>query len=220
MRIRESLLLGFFSICLCSVTKAQRTISEATIRYSVILQEEGDSTRQDLLKGATHTCYIKGPNSRIDLQTPLGKQTTIIQGKTGNVVLLKEYGSQHYMIRLTPSQWDEENENFNNSKLELLPDTTTILGYSCQKAVVTTNDGTSFIVWYTKAIVPAYREFQQMGKTLPGLMMEYEAQLGSLKIRFRISQLLINPVPQVLFDIPTKGYRVLSYEESKRAGTD
>lgn len=220
MRIRESLLLGFFTLCFCSTVKAQRTISEATIRYSIILQEEGDSANQNLFKGATHTCYIKGPNSRIDLQTSLGKQTTIIQGKTGNVVLLKEYGSQHYMIRLTPIQWDEENENFNNSKLELLPDTTTILGYRCQKAIVTTNDGTSFVVWYTKAIVPAYREFQQMGKTLPGLMMEYEAQLGSLKLRYRISQLSINPVPQALFDIPTKGYRVLSYEESKKVGTN
>jgi GLPGLI family protein len=219
MRIRGSFLLGYLLLFLLPYVKAQRTISEATITYYITLQEEGDSAYQALFKGATHTCYIKGPNSRLDLQTSLGKQTTIIQGKTGNVVLLKEYGSQHYMIRLTPIQWEEENINFNNSQLALLPDTTTILGYPCQKAIVTTKDGTSFAVWYTKAIVPAYREFQQMGKTLPGLMMEYETQLGSLKVRYRISQLSMNPVPLALFDIPNKGYRVLSYEESKKVGT-
>jgi GLPGLI family protein len=220
MRIRELFLLAILYLLLLPAVSAQRTISEATIRYSITLQDAPDSAYHNLLSGATHTCYIKGPNSRLDLETTLGKQTTIIQGKTGNVVLLKEYGSQHYMIRLTPIQWDEENVNFNNSKLELLPDTTTILGYLCQKAVVTTKDGTSFAIWYTRSIVPAYREFQLMGKTLPGLMMEYEAQLGSLKVRYSISQLSINPVPQALFDIPTKGYRVLSYEESKRAGTN
>jgi GLPGLI family protein len=220
MRERELFLFGMLFLFVLPAVRAQRTISEATIRYTITLQDAVDSAYKNLLIGATHTCYIKGPNSRLDLETSLGKQTTIIQGKTGEVVLLKEYGSQHYLIRLTPVQWEEENINFNTSKLELLTDTTTILGYPCQKAIVTTKDGTAFAIWYTKAIVPAYREFQQMGKTLPGLMMEYEAQLGSLKVRYRISQLSVNPVPQALFDIPTKGYRILSYEESKKVSAN
>lgn len=197
---------------------SQRILSEATIRYGITLQSASDSAYQEIIKGVTQTCFIKGPNSRLDLETSMGKQSTILQGKTGSVVLLKEYGSQHYLIRLTAAQWEEVNANYNNSKLELLADTTTILGYPCQKAIVTTQDGTAYSIWYTKSIMPAYREFQQMGKTLPGLMMEFEAKLGSLKVRYSISQLLLNPVPQALFDIPTSGYRTLSYEESKRLG--
>lgn len=216
MKRQGILLLG----CLFSLSSlwSQRVLSEATVRYSILLQSGADSTYQDLIKGATHTCYIKGPNSRLDLETSMGKQSTILQGKTGTVVLLKEYGSQHYLIRLTPAQWEEVNANYNNSKLELVADTTTIMGYPCQKALVTTQDGTTYAIWYTKSLIPAYREFQQMGKTLPGLMMEYEAKLGSLKVRYSIAQLLINPVPQAMFDIPTSGYRLLSYEESKRFG--
>lgn len=216
---RQSLfLLSFLFLFTSPTIWSQRTISEATIRYAITVQDAADSSYQDLLKGATHTCYIKGPNSRLDLETSMGKQSTILQGKTGAVVLLKEYGSQHYLIRLTPAQWEEVNVNFNNSKLELVMDTTTILGFPCQKALITTQEGSTFVIWYTKSIMPAYREFQQMGKTLPGLMMEYETQLGSVKVRYRISQLLVNPVPQALFDIPTSGYRVLSYEESKKLG--
>jgi hypothetical protein len=210
------LLIGF--LWGASSLWAQRILSEATLRYSVQLQDESDSASQNLLKGAVHTCYIKGPNSRLDLETPLGKQSTILQGKTGTVVLLKEYGLQHYLINLTPAQWEEVNARYNNSTLELISDTTTILGYPCQRAKITTQDGTTYAIWYTRSIMPAYREFQQMGKTLPGLMMEYETMLGSLKVRYRINQLLTNPVPQAKFDIPTSGYRVLTYEESKSLG--
>lgn len=197
---------------------AQRYISEATLRYTINIQSEADSLYKDLLKGAVHTCYVKGPSSRLDLETSLGKQSTIFQGKTGHAVLLKEYGMQHYMIQLTPRQWEEVNMNYEDSKLELLGDTMSILGYPCQKANVSLKDGTSFQVWYTTSLIPAYKEFQQMGKNLPGLLMEYEAIWGGVRVRYRISQLNFNPVPQALFDIPTTGYRVLTYEESKRLG--
>ena len=210
------LLMGF--LLGASSLWSQRILSEATIRYSILLQDESDSAYQDLLKGATHTCYIKGPNSRLDLETPMGRQSTILQGKTGTVVLLKDYGVQHYLINLTPTQWEEVNARYNNSKLELIADTTTILGYPCQKAMVTTADGVTYSIWYTQSIMPAYREFQQMGKTIPGLIMEYETTLGSLKVRYRIKQLVTSPVSQALFDIPTSGYRVLSSEESKSLG--
>lgn len=214
---RALLLLIGFTLGASSLW-SQRILSEATIRYSIFLQDESDSVYQDVLKGATHTCYIKGPNSRLDLETSMGKQSTIMQGKTGTVVLLKDYGVQHYLISLTPAQWEEVNARFNNSKLELIADTTTILGYPCQKAMITTQEGITYSIWYTRSVMPAYREFQQMGKTLPGLMMEYEATLGSLKVRYRIKQLVTSPVPQAMFDIPTTGYRVLSYEESKSLG--
>lgn len=199
---------------------AQRRITEATVRYTISLQSEKDSAYGKLLQGAVHTCYLKGPGSRTDLETTLGKQSTIIQGKTGSVTLLKEYGPQHYLIQLTPSQWDSVNIRYEDSKLELLSDTTTILGYPCRNATVTLKDGTTYTVWYTTALQPVYREFQQMGKTLPGLLMEYESSWGGVNVRYRIAQINFNPVQQSVFDIPSSGYRVLSYEESKAFGAN
>lgn len=41
----------------------------------------------------------------------LGTQATIIEGKSGNVTILKEYGEQRYMIRMTPENWRQSNKN-------------------------------------------------------------------------------------------------------------
>ena len=211
-------LLFLLALISTSALLAQRKITEATIRYAIAVQSASDSSYGNLLQGASHVCYLKGPNSRTDLETTLGKQSTIIQGKTGSVTLLKEYGSQHYLIQLSAPQWDTVSKLYEDSKLELLSDTTTILGYPCRKAMVSLKDGMSYAIWYTTTLLPAYREFQQMGKTLPGLLMEYESSFGGVKVRYRITEINFSPVPQAVFDIPTSGYRILSYEESKLLG--
>lgn len=215
--MKKRLRLLFLLISIPALTLfAQRNITEATFRYQIVLQPVLDSTvSKPAQPGVLYTCFLKGPTSRTDLETSLGKQSTIIHGKTGSVTLLKEYGPQHYLIQLNSMQWELVNEKFEDSRLELLSDTTFILGYLCRKAQVTLKDGTVYSVWYTPLLLPTYREFQQIGKTLPGLLMEYHTVSGGVSIHYRITHINFSPVPQAVFDIPTTGYRILSYEESR-----
>ena len=94
----------------------------------------------------------------------------------------------------------------------------TISGYKCRKAVGKLKDGTSFTVWYTTDLVPENRDFQYANKNLPGLALEYETNMGNLKVTYTVSKISFSPVPAAKFDIPKSGFRVLSYEESKKGG--
>ena len=49
--------------------------------------------------------------------------------------------------------------------------------------------------------------------------MQYEARLGKLIVTYTVSSVNFNPVPQAKYDLPKSGYRVMTYEESKGAGS-
>src|SRR5215510_1996968 len=78
---------------------AQKKITEATISYDIVINTTNTTPKAaDLLDGATSVIYLKGSSSRSEMISSLGTQSTIIDGKTGDVTVLKDYGEQKYMI--------------------------------------------------------------------------------------------------------------------------
>ena len=74
----------------------------------------GDQKPQgaDLLDGATSIVYLKGNSSRSEMVSSLGVQATVVDGKSANVTVLKEYGEQKYMIKMTPAEWKQSNKKY------------------------------------------------------------------------------------------------------------
>ena len=148
--------------------------------------------------------------------SPLGTQSTIIDGVKNTIVILKEYGEQKYMINLKPEEWKDANKRYEDVTFAFdNTETKTILGYKCNKAVGKLKDGTSFTVWYTTDLLPVNKDFQYANRSLPGLALEYETNMGDLKMTYTASKISFSPVPAAKFDIPKSGFRLLTYQESK-----
>jgi GLPGLI family protein len=198
---------------------AQKTITEATITYDIVVSNTSPNPQiADMLDGATSVVYLKGPSSRSEMISSLGTQSTILDGKTGNVTVLKDYGEQKFMITMTSQEWKESNKKYEGVTFTYADEYKTIAGYKCQKAIGKLQDGTTFTVFFTKDLLPQNRDFQYLNKNLPGLAMEYEASFGKLIVTYTVSSINFNPVPIAKFDLPKSGYRVMTYEESKKAG--
>lgn len=121
------------------------------------------------------------------------------------------------MINLKPDDWKDANKRYEDVSFTYDPaESKTILGYKCNKAIGKLKDGTTFTVWYTTDLIPENRDFQYANKALPGLALEYETNMGNLKVTYTVSKISFSPVPAAKFDIPKAGFRVLSYEESKK----
>ena len=149
----------------------------------------------------------------------LGTQATIIDGTAQSVTVLKQYGDQKYLIQLNPDDWKDANKRYEDVAFTYdAGESKTILGYKCSRAVGKLKDGTTFTVWYTKDLVPENRDFQYANRSLPGLALEYETNMGNLKVTYTVSKISFSPVPAAKFDIPKAGFRILSYEESKSGG--
>jgi len=207
----------FFIVFILAISiNAQKKFSEATISYDIVINTGSDKPQAaDFFDGATSVVYLKGSKSRTEMISSLGTQATIIDNSKNTFSILREYGEQRFIIHLTPANWKEANRKFENVQFNFLDETKTILNYKCQKAIGKLNDGTSFLVWYTTDILPENNDFQYANRDLPGLAMEYESVVGTLKVTYTVSKINFNPVLPAKFDLPKSGYRVLTYEESK-----
>lgn len=210
---------GIMALVVATGLQAQRKLTEATIAYDIVINTSDKEPRAaDLLDGATSVIYLKGSSSRSEMISPLGTQATIIDGKSGNVTVLKDYGEQKYMIKLTPANWKESNKKYEGINFAYTDEYKIIFGYKSQKAIGTLTDGTSFTVYFTRDLLPVNKDFQYLNKNLPGLAMQYEATLGNLMVTYTVSSINFNPVPLTKFDLPRSGYRVMTYEESLGGG--
>lgn len=199
--------------------QAQKRLTEATITYDIeIVSNSTNPQAADLLDGAVNMVYLKGNSSRSEMISTLGSQSTIVDGKTGKVTILKEYGDKKYMINLTPENWKTSNQRYENVKFTYEDEYKTINGYNCQKAIGEMTDGTKFIVYFTRELIPVNKDFQYLNKDLPGLAMQYEATAGARKVTYTVSNINFNLVPAAKFDLPKSGFRVMSYEESLKGG--
>lgn len=208
--------LVLFMVFLTFSAISQKKFTEGTISYDIVINTGSDKPKAaDFFDGATSTVYLAGNKSRTEMVSSLGTQSTIIDGTKNNIVILKEYGEQKYMIQLTPTNWKDANRKFENVQFTYSDDTKTILGYKTKKAIGKLADGTTFTVWYTTDLIPENKDFQYVNRSLPGLAMQYESNMGSLNVVYTVSKLNFNPVPSAKFDLPKSGYRVMSYEESK-----
>jgi len=209
---------GFLLLATLSLT-AQKKVAELTLVYDASIST-GDNkpTLADAFDGATTTVYIKGSMSRSEMTSALASFTSIHDAKTGNAVILQEISGQKLLIRMTAENWKDKNKRYEGVSFTNTSDTKTIAGYKCTKAIATMKDGSVFTVYYTKDIVPENAEYDVQFKNLEGLPLEYELTQGTLKIKYTVSKINLNPVPASKFDIPKSGYRELTYAESRKMG--
>jgi GLPGLI family protein len=196
---------------------AQKTISEGTLVYDIVIQSGNKEPQMaDAIDGGTVTVYIKGAQSRSDMVSALGKETTIHEAKTGNSVILKEYSGQKLMITLTKENWVAKNKAYSDIKFELTDETKTIAGYQCKKATATLPNGKSFTVYYAPDLVATNKEYDATFKNLPGLALQYEYESGTMKYKYTLSKINFDPVMASKFDFPKSGYRVMTYDENQQ----
>jgi GLPGLI family protein len=196
---------------------AQKTISEGTIVYDIVIQSGNKEPQMaDALDGGTVTIAIKGGQTRSDMVSALGKETTIHDTKAGNAVILKEYSGQKLMITLTKENWEAKNKTYSDIKFELGNETITVAGYTCNKAIAKMPNGKSFTVYYSPDLVVTNKEYNTTFKNLPGLAMQYEYESGAMKYKYTVSKINFEPVPSSKFDFPKAGYRIMTYEENQQ----
>lgn len=195
---------------------APRRLSEATLTYSVSIRTTNAEPRAaDLMDGALNVVYLKGNMSRSDLNSALGRQSTIVDAKTGEATVLKEYGEQRYMIKMSPADWKTSNRAYDSVRYQFTGITKQIVGYTCEQAIGTWGNGNSYVVFFTRALQPVNHEFQYLNRNLPGLALEYQAKMGNNELTYQATKIDFDPVPHTLFELPGSGYRVMTYQESK-----
>lgn len=209
----------FFIIFFSQVftSRGQKALNEGSLIYNISVETgSAEPKMADMLDGATTTVYLKGNMSRTEMVSGLGSEATIYNATTGSGVILKDYSGQKLMITLTAQDWDKNNKKYEGITFENTGENIVIEGFNCRKAVAKLKDGSTFTVYYTTDVSLGNKNYDYQFKTLPGLAVQYEMQTGKMKFKFTLSKITYDPVPAVKFEIPKSGYRVLTYDETKK----
>ena len=216
MKLYSAILL-FICVFTSLDSFAQKNLSEGSLVYNISVETGSTQPKMaDMLDGATTTVYLKGSESRTEMISGLGSEATIYNATTGNGVILKDYSAQKLMITLKPEDLNKNNKKYDGITFEKTGETAVIAGFNCQKTIAKLKDGSTFTVYYTTDINVTNKDYDYQFKTLPGLAVQYEMQTGKMKFKFTLSKINYSLVPASKFEIPKSGYRVLTYEETKK----
>ncbi|MEI8073915.1 MAG: hypothetical protein WCH78_04130 [Bacteroidota bacterium] len=205
------LLFALLSMTVCGISQ-QRVVAECTVTYQISM-EDADQNKdvQNALHQSSKTVYIKGNDSRVDLNSPSLLQSVIYDKANGSAVILREFGNNKFMTSLSSKEWKEANKQFEGMTIHLINETKTILGYDCKKAVLNLRDSSVFNIYYATAIIPSVREFEYQFKDVPGFVLEFDIMERSTSVvSYIATKINLSPVPASKYDIPTSGYRLLN----------
>ncbi len=196
---------GLLLIVIAQINAQQRTVAECVVNYAVVSDSNAEMSK------TIKVVYIKGNDCRTDIISPSFTQTIFYDKTTGNAVVLREFGNNKVMTKLSKTQWIEKNKKFDGAAVTMVGDTKNILGYECKKAIIQTSDGNSITVFYATAITPSVKEFEYQFKDIPGFVLEYEeVKDGNKRIKYVATKINLSPVQISKFDVPSAGYRLLN----------
>ena len=203
------LLIFFFA---ATTAFAQKRFSEGTVSFAVATFLNGEKLPDE----ARSVQMIKGGHFRNDMTSAIGKSITIYDTREGKGAIISEFGSQRILIPLSRENWEDKNVKFQGVEYLFTNETRELIGFKCNKATATLKDGTLVEVYYTKEISTERPEVDVQFGTLPGIALQYAYTKGNMQVSYTANAISFDPVPVQKFDIPSSGYRVLSYEESKK----
>ena len=202
-------------ICLSNTLFAiaqQRVVAECTVQFRITLEDlKANKDVQNAVQLSNKTVYIKGNDCRIDLMSPSLNQSIIYEKLNGSAVVLREFGNNKFMTKLSPEKWIEANKQYDEMSISLMDETKIILGYDCKKAVISLKDGSVYTLFYATSITPSVKEFEYPFRDLPGFVLEYQIkEFGESIVNYKAVKINLSPVQASKFDIPTSGYRILN----------
>jgi GLPGLI family protein len=191
----------------------QRVVAECTVIFKVSMDDGTlDKDLSNSFSKSYKTVYIKGNDSRVDLVSPAIQQSVIYDKTQSSAVVLREFGTNKFMNRLSKEQWLAANKQYQGMTLNLVNETKIVLGYECKKALLTLKDGSVFSLYYATSIVPSVKEFEYQFKDIPGFVLEYQIKESgdNTIVNYKAEKITLSPVLASRFDIPTSGYRLMN----------
>jgi len=191
--------------------KTQKRVGDLTLVYNSVITDAQDSNRKI---SSTTAYYLKGNLSRAEVNSSQFSSVTLYDSKAGTGVILREVNGQKLLIRLNEENWNQKNSRYSGLVFTKTNETKTVAGYFCSQAKAATSGGFEITVFYTRDLIPENKTYDPQFKNLDGLPLEYELRKGNVHIRYTLASVNLNPVPASKFDIPTSGYREMTYDES------
>ncbi|HEY8404316.1 MAG TPA: hypothetical protein VIK71_06860 [Flavobacteriales bacterium] len=158
--------------------------------------------------------YIKGSKSRLETVMPgLESSITITDTLTGKVLSCIESEGQKMAMESNYKEELLDASPYFQTSFTTLNGTKKIAGFNCKNGLYTITEGPSVStmeIWYS----PEIQNVQNDAPNVPGLIMEMIMDEGDVKIRYAVSEVFQQIVPDSFFMLP-EGYILIEPSDTE-----
>ena len=219
--MKKSLLFIPFLVAVCGIIPVHAWSGkpfEGVITYKITYPDSKYTESQMAMFPKMLTVSVKGSKTKTEISTSMGNQVDITDHVEKTKIALLNMMGQKYAIKQNADEIDKEAEKEPKGTVELSPETKTIAGYLCNKAVVTVEeDGakTTFEVFYTSELGHREANFDKgMYKDIDGVMLEFTQKTPQITMKFTATSVEKKSISTKEFEIPPD-YTITTMEELK-----
>ncbi|MEI6174247.1 MAG: DUF4412 domain-containing protein [Bacteroidota bacterium] len=180
---------------------------EGVITFKITYPDSKFSESQLAMFPKVLTVSIRGTKSRTDLQMSGMNTVEITDYNDKTKVALLNMMGQKYAIKQTTAEIEKEMADAGKSTVELSEETKVIAGYTCKKAIITTNeDGvkSSYEVFYSGELGSKMANFDNpMYKDIDGVLLEFLMKNRDVNMKFTAVSVEKKSLPAKDFEVPS-----------------
>jgi GLPGLI family protein len=175
-----------------------------------------------MMQGSTLDVYFKEKQTRAEMKMgAMMNMTTISNENNGEMLMLMSGMVGQNAIKSNLKELDSAQAEKPKTEVTLENETKVIEGYTCKKAIVTDEEGTESVFWYTEEISVAKKGQNYLNESVPGFPMQSEINNNGLKMIMTVTKVdkKLDKKASELFDmtIPS-GYKEMTMEQLKSMG--
>lgn len=217
MKLTKYALLLLAMICSVSLI-AQKKLNDATMHYTISVTSGNGN--KSALDGAKMKVFVKGQQSKAEMVSTLGSESTVYDAKGGSGFILKSYSGQQLMITMTKANWAQKNKLHPSLKFSIEDTDEKFGNYKLKKATATVAGGRTYTVYFTTDLVLNNGDYNNAFPQLPGIPVRYSIVSGDIVFTYTLDKVETDPVDSRIFEAPKSGYRIMTFEENMQLRKD
>ena len=155
------------------------------------------------------TIYMDHNLSKSVTQTAMGEEIVLSDSESGEVITLVNQAGNMIGIR---SNVNEQMEDQEEPEIEYLDEEKEILGYTCKKAIASTDEA-EIIIYYTDEL-PELESAKKRLSDIDGFVMELTIDTEQVTITTTVTEIREEKVKKIKMEIPSE-YEEMTLEEIK-----
>jgi len=217
-------LLFAFLVTTCTILPLFGQMTEGHISYKMEATSDNPDMQMavSMMQGSTLDVYFKEKQTRAEMKMgAMMNMTTISNENNGEMLMLMSGMVGQNAIKSNLKELDSAQAEKPKTEVTLENETKVIEGYTCKKAIVTDEEGTESVFWYTEEISVAKKGQNYLNESVPGFPMQSEINNNGLKMIMTVTKVdkKLDKKASELFDmtIPS-GYKEMTMEQLKSMG--
>lgn len=220
----KNFILVFFALCI-STSAGLSQITEGHITFKLEMTSDNPEMQAAaaMLQGSLLDIYFVDKSTRSEMKMgSMMNVTSVTNEKSGDVLMLMSGMVGFNAVKTTIRELEDGQGELPKMDISLVEEKKDIPGYPCKKAILTDDQGTESVFWYTESIQASKKGQSYLNDKVPGFPLEYDISNSGIKMTLTATSVidaLKKKEKDELFkmDIP-EGYKQMTLADLKKMG--